>query len=106
MIAKPVVPSREARADIDAALEWYLREAGSPVAVAFIDALHDACRIIAQQSAMGWPRYAHELKWPGLRTWPLKRYPYLVFYVEKPDRIEIWRVLHGQQDVPAGLRDP
>ncbi|KSB89441.1 plasmid stabilization protein [Caulobacter vibrioides] len=104
MTAKPVVPSNRARADINAAFEWYLREAGPSVAIAFVDAMHNAYRIIAEQPAAGSPRYAHELKWPGLRTWPLKRYPYLVFYVEEPDRIEIWRVFHGQQDIPASLR--
>ncbi len=46
-----------------------------------------------------------ELDLPGLRCWPVKRYPYLVFYVERDDHIDVWRVLHGQRDIPAWLRE-
>lgn len=34
------------------------------------------------------------------------RYPYLVFYIERPDHIDVWRVLHGQRDVPAWMQEP
>ena len=45
--------------------------------------------------------------WPtGLRSWPLTRHPYLVFYLERPDHIDVWRVLHGQRDIPAWLLEP
>jgi len=36
----------------------------------------------------------------------LPRYPYLVFYVEHADHIDVWRVLHGQRDIPAWMREP
>jgi toxin ParE1/3/4 len=45
------------------------------------------------------------LNLPGLKSWPLTRYPCLVFYVERPDHIDVWRVLHGQRDVPAWMRE-
>ncbi|MCQ9375492.1 hypothetical protein NMQ14_14660 [Methyloversatilis sp. XJ19-13] len=35
---------------------------------------------------------SHELDLPGLRTWPLTNYPHLVFYIERPDPIGVWRV--------------
>jgi toxin ParE1/3/4 len=38
--------------------------------------------------------------------WPLKRYPYLVFYVERDDHIDVWRILHGECHIPAWLRPP
>ena len=53
----------------------------------------------------GSPRYAHELNLPGLRSWPCKRYPYLVFYVELADSIDVWRVLHTRRDTPRWLHD-
>ena len=46
---------------------------------------------------------AHELDLPGLRFRMLKRYPYIVFYVERDDHIDVWRVLHGQRDIPSWL---
>jgi toxin ParE1/3/4 len=51
----------------------------------------------------GSSRYGHELDLPGLRMWPLKTYPFLIFYLEQPDHLDIWRVLHSQRDIPAGL---
>ena len=53
----------------------------------------------------GSPRYAHELNLPGLRSWPCKRYPYLVFYVELADSIDVWWVLHTRRDTPRWLHD-
>jgi plasmid stabilization system protein ParE len=45
------------------------------------------------------PRPAAELNLPGLRSWPLKKYPHLVCYVERSDHIDVWRVPHGQRDI-------
>jgi toxin ParE1/3/4 len=46
------------------------------------------------------------LNLPGLRFWPLARYPHLVFYVERPEHIDVWRVLHGQRDIPSWMQEP
>jgi toxin ParE1/3/4 len=29
-----------------------------------------------------------------------------VFYVERPDHMDVWRVLHGQRDIPAWMQEP
>jgi toxin ParE1/3/4 len=29
-----------------------------------------------------------------------------VFYVERHDHIDVWRVLHGQRDIPAWMQEP
>ena len=42
---------------------------------------------------------------PG-RFWPLSRFPYLVFYIEREDHIDVWRVLHAQRDVASFLGAP
>ena len=39
-------------------------------------------------------------------AWPLRRYPYFVFYVEREDHLDVWRVLHAQRDIPAWMQDP
>ena len=75
------------------------------VALRFIDALEAAYEHIRRAPATGSPYYAHELNLPGLRVWRCKRYPYLVFYVEHADRIEVWRVLHARRDIPQWLQD-
>ncbi len=106
MSVKPVIPRALASRDVDQAIDHYLDEGGERVGLGFIDALEKAYRHIARHPASGAPRYAQELDLPGLRAWPLKRYPYLVFYVERDDHIDVWRVLHSQRDLPAWMREP
>ena len=75
-------------------------------AAGFIDALKRACARTARHLATGSPHYAHELRLSGLRSWPLTRHPHLLFYVERPDHVDVWRLLHGQRDLPAWMHDP
>lgn len=93
---------RLADADIAGAVDYYLLESPA-LALRFVDAVEQAFRHIQRHPGTGSTRYAHELNLPGLRSWPLRRFPYLVFYCESPDAIDIWRVLHGQRDIPAWL---
>jgi toxin ParE1/3/4 len=104
--AKPIVPRELASWDVEEAVEHYLAEATDKVALGFIDALEAAYAHIARHPASGSPRYAHQLGLADLRFWPLKRYPYLVFYVERDEHIDVWRVLHEQRDIPAWMKEP
>lgn len=106
MTAKPVVLRELASRDVDDAVAYLLKEGGEQAALGFIGVLEGACTHISRHPGTGAPRYAHALDLPGLRSWSLTRYPYIVFYVEQPDCIDIWRVLHGRQDIPAWLQDP
>lgn len=101
---KPLVRRRRADRDVQEAVDYYLQNAPE-YALAFIDALEQAYRRIQRQPGTGSPRYAHELNLPGLRFWGCKRFPYLVFYFESKDQIDVWRVLHGSRDIPDWLRD-
>ncbi len=103
MKVKPVVARELASHDIDEIIAYYLGESAVQAAHGFIDALEDAYTHIGRHPATGSPRYAHELNLPGLRFWPLTRYPHLVFYVERPDHIDVWRVLHGTRDIPQWM---
>ena len=100
---KPIVPRELANHDINEIIGYYLGESAEQAAYGFIDALEEANAHIGRHPATGSPRYAHELNLPGLRFWPLSRYPHLVFYVERPDHIDVWRVLHGKQDIPQWM---
>lgn len=105
MRAKSVVPRELAVRDVAGAVDHYLAEGGEKVALGFIEELEQAYAHIGRHPASGATRHAHELNLPGLRSWPLNRYPYLIFYVERNDHIDVWRVLHGRRDIPAWLRD-
>lgn len=106
MKAKAVIPREQANRDVDEAIDHYLSEGAEQAALGFIDALERGYAHIGRHPATGSPRYAQELNLPGLRFWRLTRYPYLVFYVERTDHVDVWRVLHAQLDIPAWMQEP
>lgn len=105
MKAKPVVPREQATRDIDEVIAYYVAQGAEQAALGFIDALEQGYAHISRHPATGSSRYAHELELPGLRSWALTRYPYLVFYVEREKHLDVWRVLHAQRDIPAWMRE-
>mgnify|MGYP001208925956 CR=1 FL=1 len=105
MSHKPVVRRRRADDDIEAAITYYLNEAGAEVATDFTNQLEESLRKISRHPAIGSPRYGHFVQIPELRHWPVKKFPYLVFYIEKENRIELTRVLHSSMDIPSWLND-
>lgn len=100
---KPLVLRAVARRDVEEAVDHYAHEAGQEVALRFVDALADAYRAVAVRPSLGSPRYAQELDLPGLRSRRIRKFPYAIFYVERPDHIDIWRVLHVRRDIPAWM---
>ena len=106
MKPKPVIPRERADRDVNEAIDFYLSENAPEAALGFIDALEQTYGHIAHHPETGSSRYASELNLPGLRFWPLKKYPHLAFYLERSDHIDVWRVLHGQRDIPAWMREP
>jgi toxin ParE1/3/4 len=91
---KDVVPRELANRDVEEAIEHYLVESTTKVALGFVDELEKAYGHIARHPSSGSTRYAHQLGLADLRFWRLGRYPYLVFYVDREEHIDVWRVLH------------
>lgn len=100
---KKLVKRALADADILAALDYYITNAPE-YTLAFIDDVEEAYKHIQQFPASGSLRYAYELSLPELRVWGCSKYPYLIFYVDYPTQIEVWRVLHSSRDIPATLQ--
>lgn len=96
---KKLVRRSVADADVLAALDYYVKNAPE-YALAFIDDLERAYHHIQRFPESGSTRYAFELDLPNLRMWQCDKYPYLIFYVDLPQQIEIWRVLHRKKDIP------
>lgn len=94
-----------AAADIDIALAYYRTNAGPQVALDFVDSLETALDHHRHLPLTGSLRFAYELEIPGLRTWPLQKFPYLIFYMPNNDHLDNWRVLHTHRDIPAHLTD-
>ena len=106
MRAKSVVPREQARRDIEAAIDYYADHAGEAVALRFVEALESALRMVGTRAATGSPQYGRELEIRGLRHRRLKRFPFLLLYIERADHIDLWRLLHAQRDIPTLMRVP
>ena len=104
MSRKRVVLRELARRDVEAAIDSYVRDADPDIALGFIEALESAYQKIVESPSAGPPRYAHEFAIPGLRSRALKNYPYLVFYIDRDDHIDVWRVVHSRRDIPARMQ--
>ncbi|OGB32737.1 MAG: plasmid stabilization protein [Burkholderiales bacterium RIFCSPLOWO2_12_FULL_61_40] len=105
MKPKALIQRTLALGDVDQSIAHYLEQDAQDAALGFVDALEHAYAHISKHAGTGSPRYAHELGIPNLRSWPLRKYPYLVFYVERADHIDVWRVLHMKRDIPAWMTD-
>ncbi|MCC7200497.1 MAG: type II toxin-antitoxin system RelE/ParE family toxin [Gammaproteobacteria bacterium] len=105
MKALPAVLRSLAASDVEQAVDFYARESSAATALGFVNALENALAYLGRHPASGSHRYAHELQLPALRSWPLRRYPYVIFYVQSAECVDIWRVLHAERDLAAWLRD-
>lgn len=106
MSDKSLIPRERAGRDVDEAVTHYINEHTVQAALGFVDSLENAYAHIGRYPGTGSSRFAHELDLPELRTWPLTRFPYLVFYVERKDHVDVWRVLHTRRDIPALMQEP
>ena len=104
MKQKPVIPRDLALQDVEEAVAYWVQQQAADAALQLIDALQAAYTLISKNAATGSARYAHVLDLPGLRSWPLKGHPYLIFYVEQDAHIDVWRVLHMSRDIPQELQ--
>ena len=104
MTIKPVILRILAEQDLQQASLHYQSEGGEALALDFIEEAEQAFRRIGRNPAIGSPRYAYELSLEGLRVLPLRRFPYLIFYIEQPEALDVWRVLHGQRDIPSWMQ--
>jgi toxin ParE1/3/4 len=75
---KPIIPRELAVRDVEACIDGYLAQDAAQAALGFVDALERAYTHIGAYPATGSARHAFELELPGLRSWPLARYPHLV----------------------------
>lgn len=72
-----------AELDLRQATSWYRAEGGEALALKWANAAMAALRRIGFNPRAGSPRYSAVLNLAGLRSWPVNRFPYLLFYIER-----------------------
>lgn len=103
MTGKRVILSARCGSDIRQVTAWYRQQGGAELARRWVAAVESALRHIGTYPQSGASRYGIELKMDDLRCWPVHGFPYLIFYVERGQRIEAGRVLHAQRDIPTWM---
>lgn len=103
---KPVIQRALAQADIVRAFDHYLAEASVDIASALVLEIDASLLAIARFPGAGSPRYASPLSIDNLRFVMVERFPYLIFYIDREDCIEVIRVLHQHRDMPSVLSLP
>ncbi len=89
--------------DLQAAAR-HIRRDNPQAARSFLEAAYDSFEFLALNPGLG--RTRNDLGFPEIRSWRVAGFRrYLIFYRELPDRVQIWRVLHGARDLHQGLTD-
>jgi len=82
----------------------YIHRDNPQAAHAFLEAAYDSFEFLSRHPGLG--RGRSDLGFPEVRSWRITGFRrYLIFYRELPDRIQIWRVLHGARDLHTTLSD-
>jgi toxin ParE1/3/4 len=82
----------------------YIKRSNPEAAVAFLDAVYNTFGFLAANPEIG--RSRRDLGFPEVRSWRVRGFRrFLIFYRELPDRVQIWRVLHGARDLHQTLTD-
>ena len=82
----------QAQLELLEATQWYLTDGGPAVAEQFEWAVQRALRLLAFMPRLGSPSY------PGVRTWPLKQFPYTLVYRVKGEVISVIAVAHQSRE--------
>lgn len=101
---KSVVIRPAADRDIDEAIEYVFQE-NPRAALRLLAAIEKACDTIARSPRVGSLRFSDALPVEGLRFLAVAGFPYLVFYFERRDHVDVVRVLHARRDIPALLQE-
>ena len=81
----------------------FIHQDNPTAARSFLEAAYDAFEFLASNPGIG--RKRTDLGFPEIRSWRIPGFRrYLIFYRELPDRIQIWRVLHGARDLEKIVR--
>jgi plasmid stabilization system protein ParE len=89
-VANQVEFHPSAAAEFEAAVDWYLARS-ERVAGRFVDEVDRALGLISD-SPRRWPMYQE-----GVRKFVLRRFPFVIVYIESPELVRIVAVAHGHR---------
>ena len=102
---KKARPGIDAQQDVENAVLHYAEQSLN-ASLFFIEEYKTAITAIERVPGVGSLRFANELDIPNLRAYSLHSFPYLIFYIEHGDFVDVVRVLHSSRDIynlPLGV---
>jgi toxin ParE1/3/4 len=90
--------------DTDEIVNANVRTNAQRVAQGFIKALGQAYELIGAYPTSGSRSLPQGLELPGMRCWRMRQPPYLIFYLIRSDRVEVYRVIHGRRAMRIDAR--
>ncbi len=90
---KPAVLAPDAQAELEGAADWYEQRLQG-LGLKFLLHVNEALQAI-EETPSGFPRWEHDWRF---RKFVLHRFPYLVFYRELDDCIEVVAIAHGARE--------
>lgn len=100
---KLVTRSWQADEDLRASAAYYAVDSIT-TANRFVLAIQNALDLVSRHPEIGSIKYASPASEPGLRSVVVKRFPYLIFYLNQPEEIFVVRIMHMAKDIPESLR--
>ena len=100
---KPALLRPQALRDQQAEIRYYREQGGARLAVSLVKATNAALDQIELEPGVGSPTLGKALEVPGLRTWRVAKFPLLWCYFERPDHLDVVRLLGERQDLASIL---
>src|SRR3989338_11299174 len=88
----------QAERDITGAVVYYAGDSFE-TEERFLREFEDSVIRIEKMPRTGSLRYARDLDMPGLRAYLLGGFPYMLFYFERDEHVDLVRVLHTHRDI-------
>jgi toxin ParE1/3/4 len=93
-----------AEQDLTSAARHFAKEGGAALGARVFDAAIASLEPSQRMPGMGSPRLGELCDIPGLRSWGVTGFQLRLFYFERPDHLDIVRLLDERQDIAAILR--
>ncbi|MFT3822046.1 MAG: type II toxin-antitoxin system RelE/ParE family toxin [Rubrivivax sp.] len=100
---KPALLRPQALRDQQHEARYYRHEGGSRLALRMVKASNAALDRIEIEPGLGSPALGRRIAIPGLRAWPVDKFPLLWFYFEHEDHLDVVRLLGARQDLEGIL---
>lgn len=94
-----------AESELQEAVAYYLGEGAFDAALGLVDEFEAALGVIGEHPGIGSARLEAELGIPGVRTFAMPTYPYVIVYFDAAEFVDVRHVLHSSRDIPRRLTD-